>query len=105
MDNSPTNLTSERDIERDLEHLHSISDSTSETVTSLYTSGHPTIKCPKDAANVLFKKLAYRLRLKAKHEFLKHEVTQEEMDAAAKYGRFPRRPSDLFLKVCVSSIM
>ncbi len=87
------------------EYLLSTHDGTNETVTSLYASGHPAIKCPKDAAKILFEKLAHHLRSKVKHELLEHEVTQEEMDAAAKYGRFPQRPSDLFLKVCVLVIM
>jgi hypothetical protein len=96
MDISPTIVGFERDLERNPEYLRSIPNNTNETVTSLYASGHPNIKCPNDAAKVLFEKPAHRFRSKDKHE-----VTQEEMDAAAKYGRFPQRPSDLFLKVCV----
>jgi uncharacterized protein with PIN domain len=105
MDIIPTVVAFERGLEPDQEYLRSIPDDINETITSLYTSGHPAIKCPKDAAKVLFENLTHHLRSKVKHEFLEHEVTQEEMDAAAKYGRFPQRPSDLFLKVCVSSIM
>lgn len=81
--------------------LHSIPDDSNQTVTSLYASEHPNIKCPKDAAKILSEKPAHHLRSKIKHELLEHEVTQEDMDAAAEYGQFPERPSDLFLKVCV----
>ncbi|UJR19523.1 hypothetical protein I4U23_022653 [Adineta vaga] len=73
--------------------------STNETVTSVYATGQSTIKCPKDAIDILFKKSNHHLRSKVKHELLKHEVTQEEIDSAAKYGRFSQRPSDLFLKL------
>ncbi|CAF1269530.1 unnamed protein product [Adineta steineri] len=79
-----------------VENIHFVSN---ETVTSVYASGDPAIKCPKDAVEMLFEKPAHRLRSKIKHESFDHDVTQEEMDAAAQFGRFPHRPSDLFLKI------
>ncbi|CAF1330989.1 unnamed protein product [Adineta steineri] len=82
--------------EQKAENIHFVSN---ETVTSLYASGDPSIKCPKDAVEMLFEKPAHRLRSKIKHELFDHDVTQEEMDAAAEFGRFPHRPSDLFLKI------
>ena len=74
---------------------------TDETVTSVYASGHPNIKCPKDAVKLLFHKSAYHSASKIKRELLEHEITHDDLDAVAKYGRFPYRPSDLFLKVCI----
>jgi hypothetical protein len=70
-----------------------------ETVTSLLASGHPSIKSPKDAVKFLFPRQHHHLWHKIKHKILHHEVTQEELDVAAKFGRFSQRPSDLFLKV------
>jgi hypothetical protein len=99
MDITPTIEAFALTVERDLASLPSIADGTTETVTSLYASGHPAVQCPKDAATILFEKPAYHLRSKIKHELLEHEVTQADMDVAAEYGRFPQRPSDLFLKV------
>ncbi len=103
MDMSSTIIKFEHDpiVRHNSEHLHLNFNATNETVTSLYASGHPNITCPKDATKILFEKPAHHLRSKVKREFLEHEVTQDEMDMAAKYGRFPQRPSNLFLKVCV----
>ncbi len=71
-----------------------------QTVTSVFASGHPSIKSPEDAVKFLFPKHRHHLRYKIKHKTLHHhEVTQEELDVAAKFGRFSQRPSDLFLKV------
>jgi hypothetical protein len=75
-----------------------------QTVTSVLASGYPLIRSPKDAAKFLFSKPHYHLRHKIKHKILHHEVTQEELDIAAKFGRFSERPSDLFLKVNLTNI-
>jgi hypothetical protein len=70
-----------------------------QTVTSLFASGHPSIKSPGDAVKFLFSKHHHRLWYKIKHKIFHYEVTQDELDVAAKFGRFTQRPSDLFLKV------
>jgi hypothetical protein len=69
------------------------------TVTSLFGSGDPSIKSPEDAVKFLFPKHHHHLRYKIKHKIFDDEMTQEELDVAAKFGRFSERPSDLFLKV------
>lgn len=70
-----------------------------QTVTSLFASGHPSIESPEDAVKFLFSKHRHYLRHTIKHKIFHHEVTQKELDVAAKFGRFSQRPSDLFLKV------
>ncbi len=71
-----------------------------QTVTSLYASGHPSIHCPEDAIKSHFSNGYYhRLQFKIKSKLHRHEITQKELDIAAEFGRFPHRPSDLFLKV------
>ncbi len=70
-----------------------------QTVTSLFACGHPSIRSPEDAVRLLFSKHCHNLRRKIKHKIVHTEVTQEELDTAAKFGRFSQRPSDLFLKV------
>ncbi|CAF4947150.1 unnamed protein product [Rotaria sp. Silwood1] len=70
-----------------------------QTVTSLFACGHPLIRSPKDAIKFLFLKHYYHLRHDIERKILHHDVSQQELDAAAKFGRFSQRPSDLFLKL------
>ncbi len=71
-----------------------------QTVTSLFASGHPSIKSPGDAVKFLFPKHHHlHLRHKIKQKLFHPEVTQEELNIADKFGTFSQRPSDLFLKV------
>jgi hypothetical protein len=70
-----------------------------QTVTSLFASGHPSINSPEDAVKFLFPQHRPHLRYKLKRKIRHYEVTPEELDVAAKFGRFSERPSDLFLKV------
>jgi hypothetical protein len=88
----------ELDDER-VEFQMSLDNIPQQTVTSLFASGHPLIKSPEDAVKLLFSKHHHHLPHKIKHKIFHHEVTQEELDVAAKFGRFSQRPSDLFLKV------
>lgn len=101
MDVSSTNEA----VQQDSEYIRWIADKTKDTVTSLYASNQSTIQSPEDAVKILLRKQGHHLGSKEKHEILEHVVTQEEMNAVAKYGRFSQRPSDLFLKVCVLSII
>ena len=76
-----------------------------ETVTALYASGRPAFKCPKDAIDFLSKKSPHHERSESMHDWLESAVTPEQLDALASCGGFPHRPSDLFLKVGVQSIL
>ncbi|CAF4643135.1 unnamed protein product [Rotaria socialis] len=75
-----------------------------QTVTSVFASGYPSIKSPEEAVKFLFSKHHHHLWHKIKHKIVHHEVTQEEIDVAARFGRFFQRPSDLFLKLFYSVI-
>jgi hypothetical protein len=86
--------TSEYDQE-----LPSIDDLSKQTVTSLLASGPPIVSSPQDAAEILFSNKLHHLRPRITYEILEHEITENELDIAANYGRFPFRPSDLFLKL------
>jgi hypothetical protein len=99
MDTVARSVTFEDVLDLQQEFFSSIDDDLNSSVSSLYASGHRAIKCPKDATEILFAKPAHHLQSKFKRQLLEHEVTQEDMDAAAEYGRFPQRPSNLFLKV------
>ncbi|CAF4538200.1 unnamed protein product, partial [Rotaria magnacalcarata] len=70
-----------------------------ETVTSVLAKEPSVIDNPRDAVRSLFSKPLNHLRPRINHETLEHEITPEELDAAAQYGRFMERPSDLFLKL------
>ncbi|CAM4798953.1 unnamed protein product [Rotaria magnacalcarata] len=70
-----------------------------ETVTSVLAKEPSVIDNPRDAVRSLFSKPLHHLRPRINHETLEHEITPEELDAAAQYGRFMERPSDLFLKL------
>jgi len=70
-----------------------------QTVTSLLASEFSTIHSPKDAAEILFSKPSISLRSQIDYEIFKHEITDDELDFAAEFGRFPYRPSNLFLKL------
>ena len=77
----------------------SIEDLPQETVTSYLASASTIVRNSQEAAELLFRKSASHLRPRIKHEILEHEITDDELDAAARFGRFPSRPSDLFLKL------
>ncbi|CAF3542409.1 unnamed protein product [Rotaria socialis] len=70
-----------------------------ETVTFVLAKKTPAVENPQEAAESLFSKPLNHLRPRINHEILEHEITPEELDAAAQYGRFMERPSDLFLKL------
>jgi hypothetical protein len=92
--------TSENELKDEQEEFRLPPDNIPEqTVTYLLRSGHPSIKSPEDAVKFLFSKHYHHFRYKIKHKIVHHEVTREELDVAAKFGRFSQRPSDLFLKV------
>lgn len=80
-------------------YLHLIFEDSNETVTSLYAAKHSSIQSPKDAVEVLLKKQKRHSELKTMIKFFDHEITQEDLDTAARYGHFSQRPGDLFLKV------
>ncbi|CAF3002949.1 unnamed protein product [Rotaria sp. Silwood2] len=85
-----------------LKHDHdfpSIDNISRETVTSLLACEPPVVQSPQEAAEKLFSQPLHHLRPQINYEILQHEITQEELDTAAKYGRFIERPSDLFLKL------
>jgi phosphatidylserine/phosphatidylglycerophosphate/cardiolipin synthase-like enzyme len=79
--------------------LPSIDNLSKQSVTSLLACGPPIVKSPKDAAEILFSKPLHHLRSRINYEILQHEITDEELNIAANFGRFPYRPSDLFLKL------
>ncbi|CAF1383989.1 unnamed protein product [Rotaria sp. Silwood1] len=82
--------------DQDLPPIENIS---RETVTSLLASEVPVVQSPKEAAETLFSQPLHHLRPRINYEILQHEITEEELNAAAQYGRFIERPSDLFLKL------
>ncbi|CAF1637567.1 unnamed protein product [Adineta ricciae] len=71
------------------------------TVTSLYTNGYPLIKSPSDVIKSHFSNgFCHRLQYKFKSKLDPFEIiTKKELDIAAEFGRFPYRPSNLFLKI------
>ena len=81
------------------EKLHNDEDSAKQSITALLAAELPGVQCARDAAEILFSKPIPHLRARIKEEILRHEVTDEELDIAANFGRFPYRPSDLFLKL------
>jgi hypothetical protein len=100
MASSAATETSENKLDDERKEFRlSPDDISKQTVTALLASRHPSLKSPGDAVKLLFPKQHHYLRHKVKHKILHHEVTQEELDVAAKFGRFSQRPSDLFLKV------
>jgi len=76
-----------------------VNDHFQQTVTSLLASESSTIKSPKDAVEFLFSKPLHFLRARINYELFEHEITEDELNFAADFGRFPSRPSDLFLKL------
>ncbi|CAF4250542.1 unnamed protein product, partial [Rotaria sordida] len=89
-------LMKSRKYNQDFQSIDNIS---RETITSLLACELPAVQSPREAAEILFSKPLHHLRSRINYEILQHEITQEELDAAAKYGRFIERPSDLFLKL------
>jgi phosphatidylserine/phosphatidylglycerophosphate/cardiolipin synthase-like enzyme len=81
------------------EDLPSIDNLSKQSVTSLLASGPSFVKSPQDATEILFSKPLHHLRPRINYEILEHEITEEELNIAANFGRFPYRPSDLFLKL------
>ena len=69
------------------------------SITTLLAAESLGIQSARDAAEMLFSKPIPHLRARIKDEILRHEVTEEELNIAANFGRFPYRPSDLFLKL------
>ena len=59
---------------------------------------------PSHAARTVFPEKA-RTATRSKTPRTHGEYTKEDLDRAAACGRFPDRPSDLFLKVCARSIL
>lgn len=57
-------------------------------ITSLYTSEYSDIHNPEDATKALYDKPTHHLRMKFRHGFFDHKLTQEDLNTAAKYGRF-----------------
>jgi hypothetical protein len=82
-----------------IKKLPSIDDQSKQTITSLLASESSKIKSAKEAAEILFSKPFPSLRTRVNDEFLEHEITEDELNFAAEFGRFPQRPSDLFLKL------
>lgn len=78
---------------------HDDEDSSQQSITKLLAAGLSDLQCARDAAERLFAKPIPHLRARIKDEILHHEVTEEELNTAANFGRFPYRPSDLFLKL------
>ncbi|CAF1352428.1 unnamed protein product [Rotaria sordida] len=89
-------LMKSRKYNQDFQSIDNIS---RETITSLLACELPAVQNPREAAEILFSKPLHHLRSRINYEILQHEITQDELDAAAKYGRFIERPSDLFLKL------
>ncbi|CAF1585690.1 unnamed protein product [Adineta ricciae] len=63
------------------------------------TNDEPRPLVPQQAVDILLDKPKHNFKSKDQQKLFEHEVTNEEMNLAAKYGRFPQRPSDLFLKL------
>ena len=76
-----------------------VNDLSQETVTSCFACGPPIVTSPQEAAELLFSKPLSHLRSRVQYEILEHEITDDELDVAARFGRFPYRPSNLFLKL------
>lgn len=72
---------------------------TRETVTSLLANEQTVIRSPQEAIEKHFPTALHNLRPRINYEILKREITEEDLDAAAQYGKFNERPSDLFLKL------
>ena len=70
-----------------------------QTITSFVADVSSIVKSPEDAAEVIFTKPPPHLRSRIEFELLEHEITADELDLAAQFGRFPHRPSELFLKL------
>ncbi|CAF0982708.1 unnamed protein product [Adineta ricciae] len=83
----------------DNDDLLSLDQISKETVTSLVSNGPPLVKSPQDAAEILFNPPKHHLRSRVSYEILDREVTEDDLNIAAEYGRFPYRPSQLFLKL------
>ena len=84
---------------RSEQDLPSLDDSSERTVTRLLASEPSRVTSPEQAADLLFHQPISHLRARINHEILEHEITDEELDAASEFGRFPYRPSDLFLQL------
>jgi len=84
--------------------LPSLDDIPRQTITSFVAGVSSIVKSPQDAAEVLFTKPPPHLRPRIEYEILEHEITDEELDLAAQFGRFPYRPSELFLKLFHNSL-
>ncbi|CAF0891721.1 unnamed protein product [Adineta ricciae] len=82
-----------------MEDLPPIDAHRTQTVTSLLAEKSSIIDSPKYAAEILFSKPAPFLRARINYEFSTHNITEAELDFAADFGRFPYRPSTLFLKL------
>jgi phosphatidylserine/phosphatidylglycerophosphate/cardiolipin synthase-like enzyme len=98
MSDSKPNTTSIEMTKND-QNLPSVEDLSQETVTSFLACGPPIAKSPQDAVELLFSKPLHHLRPRINYEILEHEITEEELNTAAKFGRFIERPSELFLKL------
>ena len=98
---TPTSVAVSIPIEQlnHIKELPSIDNQSNQSVTSLLASKSSIITSPKEAAEILFSKSIPYLRSRVNYEILEHEITEDELDFAAKFGRFPHRPSDLYLKL------
>lgn len=99
----PIGTTTKDTVRKELDYLSSLFNGNQDTVTSLYASRHPAFKCPKDAIDFLLKQWAHHERSEITNGWDDYELTDEQLDDLAKYGQFPQRPSDLFLKVRIRS--
>jgi len=88
-----------KDTLNHIKELPSMDNQSEQTITSLLASESSNINSAKDAAEILFSKPFPSLRSRIDYEIFEHEITQDELDFAAEFGRFPNRPSDLFLKL------
>ena len=82
----------------------SVENLTQQTVTSILSSDLPIAKSPQDAVEVLFSKPLHHLRSRINYEINEHEITEEELNIAASFGRFIERPSELFLKLFYNTL-
>jgi phosphatidylserine/phosphatidylglycerophosphate/cardiolipin synthase-like enzyme len=86
-------------MHRHTKELPAIDDQSKQSITSLLASKSSNVNSAKEAAEILFSKPHHHLQSRVVYEFDKHEITEDELNFAAEFGRFPYRPSDLFLKL------
>jgi hypothetical protein len=99
---TPNTISASIPIEMHHHHIRelpAIDDQSKQSVTSLLASESLKIKSAKEAVEILFSKPFPRLRPRVNYEFDEHDITEDELNFAAEFGRFPQRPSDLFLKL------